>query len=61
LEAISETFPRGSTEDGCIRDALRQIELADVYVEQRVRDENAEDREEREREEMRLDERMEDE
>ena len=38
LEAISETLSSGSTEQGCIREAMNEIELADQYVEQRKRE-----------------------
>jgi hypothetical protein len=41
LEALSYGMPEGTTERGCLREAMRKIELADTYVEKRLREEAA--------------------
>jgi hypothetical protein len=38
LEAHSYSMPEGSTERGCLREAMRKIELADTYVEKRLQE-----------------------
>lgn len=38
LEGVRDDLPEGSTEAGCVSDALKAVELADVYVEKRLRE-----------------------
>jgi hypothetical protein len=38
VERKMEQFNAGSTERGCLADALKQIELADVHVEKRQKE-----------------------
>lgn len=41
LEMLRDEFPSGNTETGCLSIALQQIELADVHVEKRLKEEAA--------------------
>lgn len=41
LEAVRDDFPKFSTERSCIADALKAVELADVFVEKRLKEDAA--------------------
>jgi len=38
LEAIQDRLPKGSTEAGLIGECLSKLDLADTYVEKRIRE-----------------------
>lgn len=40
-DRVADALPNGSTERSLVRDAIRKIELADTYVEKRLREEAA--------------------
>lgn len=41
LEQVRDELPNGSTEAGCISDALKAVELADVHIEKRLKEDAA--------------------
>lgn len=38
IELVRDSLPSGNTETGCLSDALKAVELADVHIEKRERD-----------------------